>query len=171
MKRGIDLTSSHQKQLVTMLLLSVAIVCISPIVAGSDVYTWTDENGIEHYSDIPPEQQDSKVINILGVPQTGTTGAYPQATDSATAGAAPDSDQPSAAEQRREELAKVRTERRAEKAKLDIECARYRQLLARMEPARRVILTNEEGEAERLDDDQRMEIVNKSKAFIAKNCE
>jgi hypothetical protein len=111
MKRGIDLTSSHQKQLMTMLLLSVAIVCISPSVAGSEVHMWTDENGIVHYSDIPPEQQDSKVINILGVPQTGTTGAYPQATDSATAGAAPDSDQPSAAEQRREELAKVRTER------------------------------------------------------------
>ncbi len=170
MKHGIDLTSSHQKQLVTLLLLSVALVCISPIVAGSDIYMWTDENGIEHYTDIPPDQQDAKVISILGVPKTGTTGAYPQDADSATAGTAPDSDQPSAAEQRREELAKERTERRAEKARLDSECARYRELLAGTEPYRRVIVTNDKGETERLDDSQRMEIVKESKDFIAKNC-
>ena len=162
MKRGFDSTSSQQKQLVTLLLLFVVLMCSSPIVtAGSEVYMWTDDNGIEHYSDIPPDQQDAKVISILGVPQTGTTGAYPQDTGSATAGAGPDSDQPSAAEQRREELAKERTERRAEKARLDSECARYRELLAGTEPYRRVIVTNDKGEAERLDDNQRMEIVKK----------
>ncbi len=154
-----------------LLLLWVVIVCIVPAGAmASEVYTWTDENGIAHYSDIPPEQQASKVMRILGAPKTGTTGAYPQDTGSATAGVDPDNDQPTMAQQRREELAKDRAERRAEKAKLESECAKTRQLLADTEPYRRVMVTNDKGETERLDDNQRMEIVKKSKDFIAKNC-
>jgi len=167
MKLGFDSTSRQQQQVVTLLLLSALLVCIFPAgAAASDVHMWTDENGIVHYSDIPPDQQDSKIINILGVPKTGTSGAYAQDT----AVADPDVDQPTAAEQRREELAKRSAERRAEKANLESQCARYRQLLADTEPYRRIIVTNDEGEAERLDDNQRMEVVNKSKDFIAKNC-
>ena len=171
MKRRFDSTSNQQRQIVTVLLLFAVLVCILPIgAAASEVYMWTDDNGIKHYSDIPPGQQDSKIINILGVPKTGTTGAYPQDTASAPAVANPDADQPSAAEQRREELAKRSSERRAEKARLESQCARYRKLLADTEPYRRIIVTNDEGVAERLDDDQRMEVVNESKDFIAKNC-
>lgn len=175
MKRGFDSTSSQQRQIVTVLLLSAVLVCIlSTGAAASEVFMWTDENGIEHYSDIPPDQQDSKIISIHGVPKAGTTGAYPQDTASAPAvadpDANPDADQPSAAEQRREELAERRAERRAEKARLESQCPRYRQLLADTEPARRIIMTNDEGEAVRMSDDQRMEIVNEAKDFIAKNC-
>ncbi len=43
-------------------------------------------------------------------------------------------------------------------------------MLAGTEPYRRVIVTNDKGETERLDDSQRMEIVKESKDFIAKNC-
>lgn len=174
MKHRFYAVIGQHRQMVTLLLLSAALGSIFPFsAAASEVYTWTDADGIVHYSDIPrnPQNpQDSMVINIDGVPRTGTSGAYPQDTGSATTGAAPVDDQPSLADQRRETLAKDRAEYLAKKAELETECARNRQLLTETEPYRRVMWTNEEGETVRLDDDQRMEIVNKSKDFIAKNC-
>jgi hypothetical protein len=39
-----------------------------------------------------------------------------------------------------------------------------------MEPARRVFYTDDQGESVRMDDDQRMALIDESKAFLAKNC-
>ena len=49
-------------------------------------------------------------------------------------------------------------------------CAFYEDRLARVEPARRVVMTDENGEMVRLDDDQRMALVEESRDFIQKNC-
>jgi hypothetical protein len=40
-----------------------------------------------------------------------------------------------------------------------------------MEPARRVFYTNEQGESVRMDDDERMALIEESRAFLAENCE
>ena len=67
-------------------------------------------------------------------------------------------------------MAKDRAERNAKKAEIEKGCAKYTRLLADVEPYRRVLYTNEQGDTVRLDDDQRMALVNESKDYISKNC-
>ena len=144
--------------------------------AATEVYTWTDQDGIVHYSDTPLPDAESQKIEVEDAYRPDTTGAYPS-TEAPTAGAAvtgqtPDGESPqSAAQRRREQIAEDREERREAKAEIDQLCAKHRRRLTQMEPARRVFFTNEKGESVRMDDDQRMELIKEDKEFIAKNCE
>ncbi len=145
-------------------------------VAATDVYTWTDQDGIVHYSDTPLSGGESLKIKIGGTYRSGTTDANPssEATAASAAGSsqtgAGESPQ-SAAQQRREQMAEDRQERRKAKAETEQLCAKHWQRLTQMEPARRVFFTNEKGESVRMDDDQRMELIKEDKEYIAKNCE
>jgi len=45
------------------ILMILMLTIIGVAVAGADVYTWVDENGVRHYSDSPPENaEDAKVM-------------------------------------------------------------------------------------------------------------
>ena len=145
-------------------------------VLATEVHTWTDENGIVHFSDAPSARGDSRVINIEGAYMPGTTGAYSTGENSQPApvgeGGEEAEDSPqSAAQQRREQIAKDREERRKTQAETDRLCGRHRQRLEQMEPARRVLYVDEQGEQVRMDDDQRMGLIAESKEFLADNCE
>jgi hypothetical protein len=83
----------------------------------------------------------------------------------------PEEDALSFAQQRREQIAEDREERREASAESEQMCARYKQRLAQVEPARRVFYTNAKGESVRMDDDMRIDLVEESKEYIAKNCE
>jgi hypothetical protein len=145
-------------------------------VAATEVYTWTDQDGIVHYSDSPLSGGESLKIKIGGTYRPGTTGAYPPseapAASAAVSSQAGAGESPqSAAQRRREQIAEDREERREAKAEIDQMCAKHRQRLTQMEPARRVFYTNEKGESVRMDDGPRMEMIKEDKEFIAKNCE
>ena len=77
----------------------------------------------------------------------------------------------SRAQERRDKMAREREERRENQAVTDQMCKLHRDRLARVEPARRVMYTNDEGELIRMDDDERMALVDESREFISKNCE
>jgi hypothetical protein len=140
--------------------------------SATEVYTWKDENGVVHYSDSPRASGQMEALEVEEIYRPGSTDAYAAPADSTAsvpaAGTEPDT--ASAAQQRREEIAKGRTERRAEQAETEQLCARHRQRLEQMEPARRVMYTDEQGESVRMDDDQRMALIDESKAFLRKNC-
>ena len=146
-------------------------------VAATDVYTWTDQDGIVHYSDTPRSGGESLKIKIGGAYRPGTTGANPPseapAASAAVSSQAGAGESPqSAAQQRREQIAENREERREAQAENELLCAKHRQRLTQMEPGRRrVFYTNEKGESVRMDDDQRMGLIKEDKEFIAKNCE
>jgi hypothetical protein len=117
---------------------------------------------------IAHETGASEQINVQGVYKPGTLEpAKPASEEQAEPGETPQS----AAQQRRERMTQEREERREAREETEQMCARHRSRLEQMEPARRVFVTNEDGESERLDDDQRMALINESKEFIAKNCE
>jgi len=165
----------YRSEFVLLLATGLACAWISSATA-TEVYTWTDKDGIVHYSDAPLNDGESQKIDIEDAYQPGTTGAYPSSektTDSidepseAAAGESPKS----AAQQRREQITEDREERRDAKAEIDQMCAKHRQRLTQMEPARRVFYTNDKGESVRMDDDQRMGLIKEDKEFIAKNCE
>jgi hypothetical protein len=145
---------------------------------AAEVYTWTDENGVVHYSDSPRAAGTMSTLQIEEIYRPGSADAYPPATPQAEAAEPASAETPaaepesaaSAAQQRREQLAAAREEQREEQAARDGLCARHRQRLEQMEPARRVFYTNEQGEEVRMDDDQRIALIEESRAFLAANC-
>ena len=165
----------YRTEILIILATGFASAWISS-AAATEVYTWTDQEGIVHYSDTPQANTAAQKIEVEGADRPGTSGADPTAAGP-TAGAAtssqtPDAESPqSAAQQRREQIAENREERKEAKAENDQLCAKHRQRLTQMEPARRVFYTDEKGESVRMDDDQRMELIKEDKDFIAKNCE
>ena len=137
-------------------------------VLATEVYTWTDKDGVVHYSDMPSESAEVLEIDVQEVYKPGAVELAKPGSESP----AGSEDSPlSAAQQRRERMAKNREERREAKAETEQMCARHRQRLEQMEPARRVFYTDESGESVRMDDDQRMELIKEDKDYIAKNCE
>lgn len=153
------------------------LLCLVAVMSGSagmeaasaaDLFTWTDEDGVVHYSDLPPDNGDARQIDVPDVYKPGTVEPPVPAMQ---AQAEPGQVQQSAAQQRRERIARENQERREAREENEQWCARHRQRLEQIEPARRVFYTNEAGESVRMDDDQRMGLIRESKDFIAKNCE
>jgi len=154
---------------------AVALVVISVIgsvqcAQAAEVYSWTDGAGVQHFSDIPPQAGSAEILNIEDAYRPGSSGAYPDLSP------ASDSDNPvtespqSVAQQRYEKLAKDRAERKEKLAETEKLCAQNESLLERLEPARRVYYTNEQGEEVRMDDEARVDLVEQTKDFIDKNC-
>lgn len=158
----------------TLLVLSFLLAAAWHETAeGAQVYTWTDADGTIHFSDTPRQSGPMEVIEMHGVPSpvTGDAGTVAGETDAPAA--AGDSGEPpqTPAQAQRERIAGERAERRELQAENERVCARHRQRLERMEPARRVFYTNEAGESVRMDDDQRIGLIEESKAFLAENCD
>lgn len=154
-----------------MLLGILAAAWLGP-AWGTEVYTWTDEDGTLHFSDSPRQSGAMDVIDVDEIPAPGTEGAY----DDPGQAVAPAVDETgetvhSAAQQRREKIAREGAERQEAQEETDRLCALHRQRLEQMEPARRVFYVNEAGESVRMDDDQRMGLIDESKAFLAANCD
>jgi hypothetical protein len=161
----------------TALLLGV----IGGNSAANEVFKWTDENGVVHFGDRPPEGQKTQIIDIPQASSSNNAWATPSPDD-----AQPGSDSSAAdatklpgeeeeapmslADQRREQIATDRKERREEREETERMCAKHRQRLTQMEPARRVFYTDETGQSVRMDDDVRMDLIAEDKAFIAENC-
>ena len=153
------------------LLLLLAITWAGSATA-TEVYKWTDENGVVHFSDSPRASGEMEALEVEEIYRPGSQDAYaaPADPDSSAPTAGPESDTVSVAQQRREKIAKERAERRTAQAETEQVCARHRQRLEQMEPARRVFYTDEQGESVRMDDDQRMALIEESKAYLRENC-
>jgi len=124
------------------------------------MYQWTDQDGVVHFSDVAPEGQD---VAAREMPE-----------DTAPAAASPyqqPGSGPSAAQQRREDIARKSEQARESQAARESECASWQAEVDRLEPNRRVYYTNEQGETERMDDVARTNRVAELKAQIAKNCQ
>lgn len=170
--------SGHRTEVLLALTALTAVVACAWVssAAAKEVYTWTDKNGIVHYGDMPPAEENSEKITVEDAYVPGTSGAYPTAAetaDDATARADADPSETtlSAAQQRREKIAKERQERKELQAERREMCGKRKRRLEQLEPARRVLYINEQGEEVRMDDDQRMALIQEDKDYIAKNCE
>lgn len=150
---------------------------------GKQIYTWTDENGVVHYVDTPPDRADAVSMDAPEAYQPGSTDAYPVVdTDDSAAANDPGNEEVSDTDhsgneevsyvdQKREQMAQAREQQRQEQADRERICAQASERLAALEPARRVFSTNAQGERERLDDDERMRLIAEAKALVAENCE
>jgi hypothetical protein len=75
------------------------------------------------------------------------------------------------ADEQRKQLDEARKKAREKQAERERMCKEARNQLETIEPSRRVYFTNEQGETERLDDEQRVAMVEKAKALVAQNCD
>lgn len=146
-----------------IIFLAVAAIGMASSAHAEKMYQWTDENGVVHFSDQKPQGQDFKTVDVPTTPVTGTVSPIPPASEQGA-------DAPSAAQQRREEIAQSRQQSREKQAANEAQCAAWRAEVDRLEPHRRVFFTNEEGETERMDDVERTNTVAELKKQIAENC-
>lgn len=136
------------------------------LVQAGEIYKWVDDNGVIHFGDRPPQQARASVETID--PQLRQSGVGPGGT--ADSGLEVNEQGETLAQQRREEISQTREESRLSQEQLQSACDYHRKELARFEPARRITYTNDEGEVVRLDDDQRMALVETSRGFLDQYC-
>ena len=160
------------------------VICLSvPVLSqGSEkeMYRWTDENGVVHFTDERPPGQNVEVIPIpssdekgIGVSNTPAPSGDGEAAEVAAEVAAEDEAMEEAlspGEERRREMAQRREKILEARAENEKECAAKRAEVEQLEPARRVYFTNEQGEVERMDDQERVDKVAEAKSYIAANC-
>jgi hypothetical protein len=121
-----------QKAISRILCLCV----VSGFLAGAEIYKWVDEEGVTHYTDRPPEDEQATGIEI---PQSAP--ADPAAAEAAASGATPDpatglwyeqwlakQSERKAVEKQQRELESAR--RQADQADLQTRCSIARQRLA-----------------------------------------
>ena len=144
-------------------VLIVAIVCLLlSFTSGAQdkkLYSWTDENGTVHFSDVQPEGQ---VVEERNIPQDAPPASDNPYHDVDTG--------PSAAEQRHQDIAQKSEQAQIQQAMNSAQCPSWQAEVDRLEPNRRVYSTNEQGETVRMDDVERTNQVAELKAQIAKNC-
>lgn len=148
-------------------LLGLLAAAIAAPLSAQQIYSWTDENGVTHFSETPRAAGDERVIEVEEAYRPGSVElAPPPAAEDGEAGEAP----PSPAEARRTQLREHSQSRREQRAEQERLCTLHRQRLEQMEPARRVLYVDENGDTVRMDDDQRLGLIEESKGFLEANC-
>jgi hypothetical protein len=149
-----------------LLAASIALGGALPAAAlGETMYTWKDENGVVHFSDRAPEGQDLQAQQLPEAPKPGSV------SPTGSTAASPANAEPSVAQQRREEIARMAEENQARQQAKQVQCTSWRTELERLEPNRRVYFENEQGETERMDDVERTDRVAELHELIDKNCD
>lgn len=153
---------------IPMLVLAAMLAC-----AGSNaiaaVYRWVDDNGTVHYGETPPDGVEATLVDTSS-PQVGTVEVQAPPRAAETAESTTEPEPLSIAEQRRQERAERRAANAAEQQKIEAKCEAMRQQLAWAEPRPRVIIQTPEG-PKRMDDDERLALVEEAKRYIAENCD
>lgn len=154
-------------RLLVSIPLAMTICLALDAVADDEIYRWVDEDGVVHFGDQPNAAGDSEAIEIKNNPTRGS-----QAPSPAKA-AVPDNSMEqkvSIAEQRRVERAERRKLASEKREAITAGCEQRRQIVARLEPSPRVMIENDDGTIERLDDDKRLEMLDEAKTYIRNNC-
>ena len=150
----------------TIFTLSMTIVS-----AESEVYRWVDDDGVVHFENRAPRQADAEIITIKSDRSRDSQASIDTPSqDTAPAVDTEASTEASYAQQRRDERA-IKRQEAAKKEKLTAAmCENSRTVVARLEPMNRVLVEQEDGALERMDDDDRLQRLDEAKAYIAKNC-
>lgn len=145
----------------------LASVLLASTAAVAEVYRWTDENGVTHFSQTPPPAgQEAEIEDVPGTAPAQQSAAGIDFDGAGTSG----DEEVSSADLRRQEIAEARDRRQAELEALEAMCRQTRDRLAQIEPNRRVYYTDEDGETVRMDDEDRVAEVEQLRSFLDANC-
>lgn len=165
MKLGISAVTGR---FIPLLGAILALTFSNPVLA-TEVHTWTDENGVVHFSDVKPAATRSQTIEMK---DSSSHAAYSPASPPTPPPVTEENNVQTltAAQQRRQDMADAREAHREEQAEIEKMCVRHAQRLEQMEPARRVYYQDENGQEIRMDDVQRVALIEESRNYIAENC-
>ena len=140
---------------------AACFLAVSASAQNGKMYKYTDENGTVVFTEKPPADRNiqSEAIPPGPPPQGGNPYAQPAAETEVTAGQA-----------KRDEIARQGEQARVQRAQIEAQCSAWKSEVERLEPHRRQYFTNEEGETERMDDEERVAQVASLKQKIAANC-
>ena len=146
-------------------------------------WKWRDKNGQTQYSDLPPPANVPEQ-DILSRPHAGATrrtaapapaaASAASAAASTTAALAPRTVDPALEARRKQFEAEQADKKKAEEAKVASakaeNCARAKAQLRSIDSGMRLARTNEKGEREILDDQQREQEARRTRDIIASDC-
>ncbi|NND43753.1 MAG: DUF4124 domain-containing protein [Xanthomonadales bacterium] len=155
--------------IIFMLMLALAGAATQ---ASAQVYRWVDKDGVVHYGDRAPDGVEATLVTVN--PNTVPVPAPPEPAQ-ASAETVPQSEEAeeeplSYAEQRRRERAERRSEFREAEQERQATCTAARNRVAYLEPTPRVLVEDEDGSTRRLDDEERLRLLEEAKAYLAENC-
>jgi len=163
----------HRRFISKRALFAALLACLflTPMAFGEAVYTWVDADGVRHFSQQPPEDQDYELKNVeVRLPTT------PAPAAGTTAGTA--SGDQSSLDQRvddylveRDAAQQERRLSQAEKAAMQQNCQVAQQNLVTVESRTRVMVPGPDGEMRQLTDDERMAAVSQAQQDVQKFCQ
>jgi hypothetical protein len=166
MKRG--------KKCIRAVQVTLACAALAAFAVSAEVYRWTDENGVTHFSQTPPESgQEAEIEDVPdGVvrPDASASAVDIDGDQNTQIEPAAESGELSAAELERQQITQRSEELQAERAALQRLCNQSRSRLAQIESNRRIYYTNEDGENVRMDDNERVAEVEELNIILATNC-
>jgi len=143
--------------------LTLALLLLTSCLASAEqVYKWVDESGTVHFAEQPPRDREYETINVrsLAPAEPAESASRQQATQQAD----------NAAEQQ-QRLTRPGTEITTEDPeKVAENCARARRNIEVINARRRVMVEGEDGDQRRMSDEERMQLLEESRAYIADNC-
>jgi len=168
-----------KRSIAICLVVSVLVVPLSANAQKGSIYSWTDENGVQHFSDTAPPVDVEASSQPMVEDQPGTEPNASSAADtlnnqvmdSSAAAADASGEELSYADQQRKVMADRRAADQQKKADRNRICLQARDQLARIEPSRRVFYTDEGGNTTRLDDEERVKMVEDNQNLINEYCD
>lgn len=153
-------------------MFTLLMILATDARSKGEVYRWVDENGVVHFVDDPKGHKDAEKLDLqadetsgLGVNPGPATTRPGQASEGQQ-----QEEQPSLAQQRRDERAAKHQASKQRQAEIARTCERAQQRVAQLEPSPQVLVRTEDGTIERLDDNKRLELLAESKTYINANC-
>lgn len=150
--------------LLTMLLASLTL-STTIVLAEETIYRWVDKDGVVHFSNRPEGHENAEIIDIKSERGTG-----PEA-DPEPSSPYDTNPEASYAKEQHEERVRARKLAAEKQREMDVLCKNNRERVATLEPVTRVLYEQEDGSVIRMDDNDRLEKIAESKAFIAENCD
>ncbi|NNM59727.1 MAG: DUF4124 domain-containing protein [Legionellales bacterium] len=141
-------------------VLIIFVACITYVASASEIYTWTDSNGVVHYSDVP-NNQNAKIITVAKSPPV-TTGTGVQAISSGTQESSAPPVVATPQEQQQAQIAQKQTKQY---------CAEAQKNLATLQQTgRRVYTVSPSGQYKYFNDQERQEQIQKMQEAIKLSC-
>ena len=155
----------HRFQFASVLTM-LACLCAAPVGWADAVYTWVDEDGVRHFSQQPPDDQDYELKDVqVRLPTTPAPASTTTGTQSSLDQRVDDYLTERDAAQQKRRLS------RAEKAAMEQNCQISRQNLIAVESRTRVMVPAGDGEMRQLDDDERLAAVEQARQDVERFCQ
>ncbi len=151
----------------------LAILCL-PLLMGTEVYRWVDENGVVNYTQLSPPGTNAQLIRTRpGRPSETIRNVEPgQSVNATDATGAPAEPKLSAEQQRRlQEMQAAERARQEEMARIrSFNCERSRNVLSHLTAGPRIRAVGPDGQSRVIPDDELQRRIAAAQRAIAENC-